>query len=158
MTRTEGEQFKNGVVRCNKGKTKIGCIVCSILTTRPEEVVREVTIYNTGEKISIRGRMDCKTRGFLNLVWSQKDPKVQYLGRCSRQVGARLGEHRRDIMNNTKGRVVAEHFARLKSKVRDFKFIPFLKIRSTDPHVIIELEKYYINKYNLVARGINAIL
>ena len=125
---------------------------------RPEEVVRKVTIYNTGEVIPIRGRMDCKTMGFLYLVWSLKDPTVQYLGRCSRQVWVRLGEHRRDIMKNTKGRAVAEHFARLRSKVRDFKFIPFLKIRSTDPHVIIELEKKYINKYNLVATGINTIL
>ena len=120
--------------------------------------MREITIYNTGEKIPIKGRMDCKTRGFLYLVWSNKDPKVQYLGRCSRQVSDRLMEHRRDVMNNKKGKAVAEHFHKLRSKVGDFRFMPFLKIRSDNPHVILCLERYYINKYNLVAGGINSIL
>ena len=127
-TRTQGEQYRNGVVQCSKGKSKGGCTACSIITSRPAEIVREVTIYNTGEKIPIKGRMDCKTRGFLYLVWSNKDPRVQYLGRCSRQVSDRLGEHWRDVMNNKKGKAVAEHFHRLKSKVGDFRFMPFLKI------------------------------
>ena len=56
-TRAEVEQYRNGVMRCSKGK----CTSCSIITSSPEEVVREVTIYNTGEKIPIQGWMDCKT-------------------------------------------------------------------------------------------------
>ena len=67
-------------------------------------------------------------------------------------------EHRRDVMNNKKGRSVAEHFHRLKSKVGDFRFMPFLKIRNDNPHVIIRLERHYIKKYNLVAGGFNSIL
>ena len=61
-------------------------------------------------------------------------------------------------MNNKKGKAIAEHFYKLKSKVEDFRFMPFLKIWSENPHVILHLEKYYINKYNLVDGGINMIL
>ena len=55
------------------------------------------------------------------------------------------------------GKTVAQHFYRLRSKVGDFQFMPFLKIKDENPHVIQRLEKFYINKYNLVVGGINAI-
>ena len=120
--------------------------------------MREVKIHNTGDVLRIEDKMNCKTRGFLYLVWSDKDPKVQYLGRSSRPVADRLLEHRRNIMDNKKGRAVAEHFHKLRSKVRDFRFMPFLKVHDDNPLVIEQLEKHYINVYNLVARGINWIL
>ena len=115
-------------------------------------------VYNMGETIPVRGRINCKTEGFLYLLWSAKDPSQQYLGRCSRQVSARLGEHRRDIINKTKGRVIAEHFARIRSGAPDLQFVPFMNIKSKDPHMLIELERKYINQYNLVVAGINVIL
>lgn len=156
-TRTEGEQYKNGVTRCNRGKGKGGCAVCSIIMSRPEEVVREVRVYNTGEDIPVQGRINCKTEGFLYLLWSSKNPSKQYLGRCGRWVSVRLGKHRRDIVNKTRGRVIVEHFAKIRSSVNDLWFVPFMKIRSKDLHVLIELERNYINQYNLVVVGINAI-
>ena len=121
-------------------------------------MVREVKIYNTGETLKIEDKMDCRTRGFLYLVWSQKAPRVQYLGQSGQRVADRLLQHRRDVMDNRKGRAVVEHFCRLRSKVDDFRFMPFLKICDDDPLVIQRLERYYINKYNLVASGINSIL
>ena len=36
ITRTEGEQFKNGVVRCNRRKVKSGCTVgCATFESGP---------------------------------------------------------------------------------------------------------------------------
>ena len=55
IMRTEGELHKNGVIQCNGGKRKSGCAACSILTSWPEEVVREVRVYNTGTIIPVRG-------------------------------------------------------------------------------------------------------
>ena len=63
ITRREGEANKNGVTRCNKGKNKNGCAACLYLSSRHEEVVREVKVYNTGEVIPVRGRINCKTEG-----------------------------------------------------------------------------------------------
>ena len=90
MTRVEGEQYKNGITRCNRGKEKGGCAACSIITPRPEEVVREVRVYNTGEDTLVQGRINCKTEGFLYLLWSSKNPTKQYLGRCGRWVSASI--------------------------------------------------------------------
>ena len=158
-TGAERSQRRGGVTRCSKGKVASNrCTSCSVITSRPEEVIKEVKVYNTGDMLKIEDNMNCKTKGFLYLVWSDKDPRVQYLGRSSRQVAERLMEHRRDIMENVKGKKVAEHFHRLRSKIRDFRFVPFKKIHDDNPHVIERLEKHYINVYNLVAKGINAIL
>ena len=99
ITRAEGEQHKNGITRCSKGKGQGGCIACSILTSRPKEIVREVRVYNTGEDIPVQGRLNCKTEGFLYLLWSSKNLEKQYLGHCGRSVVARLREHRRAIIN-----------------------------------------------------------
>ena len=144
ITRREGEVNKNGVTRCNKGKSKTGCAACPYMTSQHEEVIREIKVYNTGEVIPVRGRITCKTEGgFLYFLWSKKDPSRQYLGCSGHKVGTRLGEHRRDILNKIKGKVVAEHFANIKSDVRDLVFVPFMRIRSSDPHVLKVLEKIY---------------
>ena len=94
LTRREGEAYKNGITRCNKGKSKSGCMACVYLTSRHKEVIWEVKVYNIGEIIPVQGRNNCKTEGgFLYFLWSRKDLGSQYLGSSSRKVGTRLGEH-----------------------------------------------------------------
>ena len=53
--------------------------------------------------------------------------------------------------------MIVEYFAKIRSSVNDLWFVLFMKIRSKDLHVLIELERNYINRYNLVVAGINAI-
>ena len=72
ITRLEGELHKNGVTRCNKGKGQGGCIACSYLTPTPRDVVRKVRVFNVRKEIPVQGRINCKTVGFLYLLWSEK--------------------------------------------------------------------------------------
>ena len=133
-------------------------MACSYLTTTPGEVVRKVWVYNVGEDIPVQGRLNCKTVGFLYLLWSAKDPTKQYLGRCSHNVVSRLCEHRRSIINKVRGKAIPDHFAKIKSTINDLRFVPFKKIKSKNPHVLIEYERHLINRYNLVTAGVNMIL
>ena len=115
-------------------------------------------IFNAGKEIPVQGRINCKTEGFLYLLWSEKNPEKQYLGRCSHSVAARLREHRNSIINKMRGKAVPDHFMKLRSTENDLKFVPFIKMRDKNPHGLIAYEKYLINRYNLVASGINLIL
>ena len=94
-------------------KDREGYIACSYLTSTPREVVRKVRVYNMGEDIPVQGHLNCKTEGFLYLLWSAKNSEKQYLGRCGRSVVARLREHRRAIINRTQGKAIADHFSKL---------------------------------------------
>ena len=85
-------------------------------------------------------------------------PEKQYLGRCSRSVGTRFREHRNSIINKVKGKAVPDHFMKIKSNEKDLKFVLFIKMKDKNPHGLIAYEKYLINRYNLVASGINLIL
>ena len=62
-TRAETEGARHGVTRCNKGLGRRGCVECSILTSRPNEVIKSVTIHNTGQIIPVEGKINCKTKG-----------------------------------------------------------------------------------------------
>ena len=49
-------------------------------------------IHNTGQRISVEGRTDYKTKGgFLYLLWSSKVPAVQNLGSSEQEPRRRLG-------------------------------------------------------------------
>ena len=122
------------------------------------DVVRNVRVFNAGKEIPVQGRINCKTVGFLYLLWSEKNPEKQYLDRCGHSVAARLREHRNSIIKKIRGKAVPDHFLSLRSMVDDLKFVPFMKIRNKNPHILIAYEKHLINCYNLVASSINLIL
>ena len=44
-------------------------ICCAYITSRPAEVIREVTIHSTNTVVQVEARIDCKTtEGFLYLL------------------------------------------------------------------------------------------
>ena len=71
VSRGTTEEARHGLTRCDKGLARRGCVGCPFMTSRPNEVVKFVTIHNTGQKIPVEGRINCKTQGgFLYLLWS----------------------------------------------------------------------------------------
>ena len=58
ITRREGEAYRNGVKRCSKGKDKGGCKACVHLMSHHTEIVKEVKVYNTGQKIPVEGKFN----------------------------------------------------------------------------------------------------
>ena len=158
-TRAGGQEARSGVTRCSKGQGRNGCLACPFMTEWPNQVIRSVKISNTGQEVPVEGRINCKTRGgYLYLLWSRKVPQQQYLGSSSREPRKRLGEHRRDISDVKVEKAVACHFADTHSYEEDIVFVPFLRVRSSNPWVLRHLEGKSINDYNLVDAGVNRIL
>ena len=52
-TRGSGVETRNQVTRCNKGLNRQGCVCCPFITSRPNEVIKFVTIHNTGQRIPV---------------------------------------------------------------------------------------------------------
>jgi hypothetical protein len=158
-TRAAEEGRRHGLTRCNRGGNRVGCIGCSYITSRPAEVVKSVTITSTNVVIPVEGSINCKTTGgFLYLLWSSKAPAVQYLGSSGQTPGARLTQHRRDIMDGAQ-KAVAQHFRDTRSTVDHLVFRPFKRITSKNNLAVrMHFEHEAINKYNMIEAGVNRIL
>ena len=82
---------------------------------------------------------------------------MQYLGKSTKSVGTRFTQHRRSILNDEIGKTIPDYFRKIKSNEDDLRFVPFMKMKDNNPFGLITYEKHLINKYNLVACGINII-
>jgi hypothetical protein len=157
-TRAAEESNRHGLTRCNKGTTRAGCIGCAYITSRPAEVIKSVTITSTNTVIPVEGRINCKTTsGFLYLLWSSKVPNIQYLGSSGQTPGARLRQHRLDIMDGA-DKAVADHFKATRSTVDHLVFRPFKRLVSSDRATRLHFEHVCINQYNMIEAGVNRIL
>ena len=116
-------------------------MACPFITSRPNEVVKFVTIHNTGQKIPVEGKINCKSKGgFLYLLWSSKVPAMQYLGSLEQEPGRRLAGHKSDIENLRLKKAVAKHFHDTKSTVEDLMFFPFKRLRSNNRLILRHFE------------------
>ena len=144
--------------RCSKDLGRRGCVECSFITSKPSQIIKEVSVQNTGQKIKVEGKINCKSRGFLYLLWSRKVPTMQYIGSSEQEVRRRLGQHKGDILNMRLNKAVAKHFYDTRSTVADLMFVPFKLVKSTDRMVLRHFENQYINQFNLIEAGVNRIL
>ena len=157
-TRAGERENRRGVSRCNKGTGRNQCRSCPHLTDHPREVIKEVTIYNTGEKLRIEDQFNCRTKSFIYLLWNKRDPtKRQYAGQSGAEVGTRAGQHAYDI-DAEADKPVANHFRLTGGTKDDLRVTPVIRVKSNNPWVRLHLERQFINKYNLVEDGINVVL
>ena len=73
-TRAGERENRRGVSRCNKGTGRNQCRSCPHLTDHPREVIKEVTIYSTGEKLKIEDQFNSRTKSSIYLLWNKRDP------------------------------------------------------------------------------------
>ena len=157
-TRATEEGRRHGLSRCNRGTTRAGCIGCSYITSRPAEIIKSVKIASTNTVIQVEGNINCKTTGgFLYLLWSSKVPNVQYLGSSGQTPGARLRQHRQDIMDGAE-KAVAQHFTATRSTVDHLVFRPFKHLLINNPVIRLHFEHEALNTYNMIETGVNRIL
>ena len=157
-TRTARREGENGLTRCNKGLNRNECATCPFITLKPSEVIKKVTIGN-GKEIEVKGKLNCKTPGFVYVLWSMKAPEKAYLGSSSRRPKDRLWEHKYSVsIEEGKDGAVANHFYETWSDTSDLVFRPVLKVKSSSPWVIKHFESKLMNELNLVEEGVNRIL
>ena len=111
---------------------------------------------SSGEVVKIEDEMNCKTRGCIYVLQSDKDPR-QHGGQTGATIKTRAKQHAYDIDSNL-DKAVPRHFEATGSGKENLRVIPVMKVRSNNPWVRLHLERMFINKYNLVDQGINESL
>ena len=157
-TRAGERENRRGVSRCNKGTGRNQCGKCHYFTDHPREVVKEVIVSSTGEKIRIEDQINCKTKSCIYLLQSKNDPtQRQYAGQTGGAMGTRAGQHAYDIDTGA-DKPVPNHFRLTGSSKEDLKVTPVMRVKTNNPWVRLHLERLFINKHNLVEDGINNVL
>ena len=112
----------------------------------------------------IKDSLNCKSRNVLYLLSceQQTGAKVcgqQYVGETGRFVKKRFSEHKSSMEEVSTTKVIGKHFQEKGHRGQvDCTMVPFLKVKSEDPFVRKTLETYYINKFNLIEKGLNVKL
>ena len=157
-TRGRERENRRGISRCNKGTGRNQCRACTHLTDHPREVIKEVTVFHSGEKIRVEDQINCQTKSFIYLLWNRKDPnKRQYAGQSGAEVAKRTGQHGYDIESQA-DKPVPNHFRATGGEREDLRMAPVMRVKTNNPWVRLHLERLFINKHNLVEDGINNVL
>ena len=62
-TRAEAREGREGVRRCSRCQNTVRCQTCSILTSHPSTVVKEVEV--NGRKVKVEDFITCKTESVI---------------------------------------------------------------------------------------------
>ena len=120
-----------------------GCAACPFITNRPVEVMKKIRLHS-GKEIKVDGKLTCKTKGRLYMLWNSKAPEKIYLGSCCREPRERLREHKYNIENEREA-AVSQHFMDTRSQVEDLVFRPFMRVKSRCRWVLRHYENRMID-------------
>lgn len=148
--------------RAEKGwKTCFNCKTCDL-----SHNLTEFTVAATGEKIQIHQKITCRDKNVIYCIQCVKC-KMQYVGKTTGPFKIRANQHRRavelaliDRKNGKQGKdtnmsPVAQHFSQGNHSEADMFFFAFEHVISSDPLVIGTRERFYIDKMQVVHKGIN---
>ena len=102
----------------------------------------------------LRGRQCCLLCHLLPWCWTVPRKPAQYIGKVgpTRPCRVRCTEHR-GAVNHHWDTGVGEHFNLPGHDLANFNFLPFEKVRSSDPFVVETRESYWIEKYGVLGEG-----
>jgi len=140
--------------------------MCPHTGTLPGELKKEVKISSTGDTFPIKHSLTCKSKNILYLAGHNAEKesrpcpdKPQYLGETMQTAQQRCREHKGTITfpchQETKAPVGRQYRDTPGHTVADFMFVPIEKIRSSDPFVRKTRERMYINKFQMIQKGLN---
>ena len=140
-----------GCYRCNRNTGE--CVICDVHLTE----TKTFTSSNTKETFDIRTRMDCNTNTVVYLLYCDSCPSAQYVGQTKNSVRTRFYQHRSNINKNT-GTLVTQHFNKPGHSKTNMKCITVEKVRSSDPKVLDERERFWMRKLQTIAPlGLNTL-
>ena len=118
-------------------------------------MVRSVVV--NGREVKVEDAITCKTESVIYALGSKKAPGRWYGGQTGGRVDRRVGQHRRSIINRDETKAVARYFMETGSTVEDLIliFVPIKIVRKRNLWARLELERRFLNEYNLVDDGLN---
>ena len=126
----------------------------SDLTLHIEKLWKTLKASATTAVVTINAAVDCRNQNYIYLINCRKC-RMQYVGKSTVEFSTRMGQHRRDIINQNLHKAVGEHFNRKGHKVSDFECSILEKVLDPDPMLLSVREQYWIRKFNVKYKGIN---
>jgi len=154
----------------NSNRKERGWKTCSQLSCKTcdySENKAEFVATATGETIKINQKITCTDKNVIYCIHCQKCG-MQYVGKTTQKFKTRVTQHQNSVRaadrskNNTekekkdiKTGPVAEHFTQKNHTMSDMLFFAFEKVQNEDPFIVGARERYYIDKMEVLERGIN---
>jgi len=134
-------------------RTNVGFKTCGKCTTCSfSENVKSFRCHATGEEISLTQDLKCTDKGVIYVICC-RHCNQQYVGKTSGTFRARMDAHRTAIRGSS-DTTVAAHFKLPGHKFHHFFAFP-IELVTGDPFTIGARERYWINKLDVISRGIN---
>ena len=125
------------------------CVICPYVKT--EESFKSRI---TRERIELRGRFNCKTKGVIYMTECLKCG-IQYIGQTGRTFCSRIREHRNDIRNK-KDTPTGVHYNSKGHSIDDFRAIIIERVVPNDAAWLLEREDFWIKRLETkTPKGLN---
>ena len=140
-----GRPLESGLRRCSRAR----CRLCPYTNLRHGQVLKAVTISNTGEELTIRGSITCKTSNSIYVGTCAKGDKAcptkpQYCGESGKSAVERFCGHRNSNIQACQVNTnlpVGEHFRGVGHSLPEFVFTPVEKITSRNVSLYAVLDQ-----------------
>lgn len=152
-TNNQTRKSITGSYRCQHSK----CLCCQTISHGKKSFVSTAT----GESFEIKQNMNCGSTYVIYLL--ECSCKLQYIGRTSQALRARLNNHRHNISRGFQQHSVSRHAAKVHNcKMGDFQITPIEQINKDTQnkiHTLNQREMFWIFKLNSMAPiGLNESL
>ena len=137
--------------RVQVGFTKCGkCTTCNYAQN-----VKSFKCYATGEEIRLQQSIKCVDKNIIYVISCQHCRK-QYVGKTSNTFRSRMDAHRSAIRvsSSSTETTVAAHFRQPGHKLHHFLSFP-IEIVTGDSFTIGVRERYWINRLDVISKGLN---
>ena len=159
-TRSKEREELAGFQMCRAGKEKRECVMCPYtlngIGDKGQRLITKVDMGNLGKEIIIRERVSCDTKGILYILRDVVDGSM-YLGQSGQKMRERFRKHKADILAKDKSHPMAKHLMKVGRGLESVQVIVFKKVNGNTA-IRKEMEKSFINKYDLVRKGLNKVL
>jgi peptide-methionine (R)-S-oxide reductase len=154
----------------NTNRKEKGWKTCSQLICKTcdySENKTEFMVTATGETIKINQKITCTDKNVIYCIHCQKCG-MQYVGKTTQKFKTRVTQHQNSVRTADRGKnstdkekkdikigPVAEHFNQKSHTMADMLFFAFEKVQNGDPFIVGARERFYIDKMEVLERGIN---
>ena len=138
-----------------------GMFKCNLSNCRACPFINETKVVKKGRKNTwqLNKKFTCHSTNIIYLIECKKDRcKQKYVGHTKRKLKARLAEHRGYVINNHQKRVTGVHFNSPGHSVSDLTITALEHVELNEIEVLVERERFFINKFNTIDEGLNQLL
>ena len=135
-----------------------GMFKCNLSNCKACPFIKESKVVKKGSKNTwqLNQKFTCHSANVIYLIECKKERcKQRYIGHTKRKLKIRLAEHRGYVINNHKKRVTGAHFNTPGHSLSDLSIIALEHIELSEIDLLVERERFFIDKFNTIREGLN---